>query len=202
MAEDRQATEGPPAGDRLIALGKVVGAHGVRGELKVVAYSGSLEALENKRRVFLRQAGTFGQGVLRQYGLRSVKPHQAAYLVALEGIEDRGAARALAGAELALPEAELPPLAEDEYYWYQLVGLEVVTAGGQRLGRVEEILGAGAADVLVVRRGEGEEGQVSELLLPATPEVVKQINLAEGRMVVEPPEGLVPEGLIEEGPSE
>jgi 16S rRNA processing protein RimM len=171
----------------VVALGKVVGAHGVRGELRVVAYSGSLEALEGKDRVFLRLPG----GALRPHGLRGVKPHKGGFLVRLAGINDRDTARALAGSELALPEAELPPLADDEFYWFQLVGLEVETTSGARLGRVGEIMATGAADVLVVQR----EGS-GELLIPATPEVVKRVSLAEGRMVIEPPEGLI------EGPGE
>lgn len=166
----------------MVALGKVVGAHGVRGELRVVAYSGSLEALEGQDRVLLRFPG----GALQPHELLGIKPHKSGFLVTLEGITGRDEARALAGSELAVPEAELPPLEEDEFYWYQLVGLEVETTEGRRLGRVEEIMATGAADVLVVRPdGRGE------LLIPATPEIVKRVSLAEGRMVIEPPEGLL-----------
>jgi 16S rRNA processing protein RimM len=172
----------------MVALGKVVGAHGVRGDLLVVAYSGSLEALEGKEEVFLRGA----RGALSRYRLRWIRPHKAAFIVGLEGVAGRQEALGLAGEELALPEAELPPLEDDEYYWFQLVGLEVVTTSGQRLGRVAQIMATGAADVLVVRRGRG-----GELLLPAIPEVVKRVALAEGRMVIEPPEGLIEEGLRE-----
>ncbi|MFH0810391.1 MAG: ribosome maturation factor RimM [Pseudomonadota bacterium] len=191
MTTDQERGGGP--GGPIIAVGRVVGAHGVRGELRVVAYSGSLSALEGKERVFLVR---LGGGQSRGYGLVKLRPHKSGYLMSLEGITDRDAARSLAGAELVLPEAELPALEEDEYYWYQLVGLEVVTVSGERLGRVAEIFNTGAADVLVVRRPEGEtpEGETGgagrELLLPVTAEVVRSIALAEGIIVVEPPEGL------------
>lgn len=172
-----------------VALGKIVSPHGVRGELNVVAYSGSLEALEGRERVFLRR-----DGAEKPYRLRDVRRHRGAFIVTLAGVEGRDEARALVGAELALPEAELPPLEDDEYYWYQLIGLEVVTTSGQGLGRVADLISTGAgADVLVVREGG------RELLLPATPEVVKRVSLAEGRMVIEPPEGITePEGTTEE----
>jgi 16S rRNA processing protein RimM len=180
-----------------VALGKIVSPHGVRGELNVVAYSGSLEALEGRERVFLRL-----DGAEKPYRLRDVRRHRGAFLVTLAGVEGRNEARALVGAELALPEAELPLLEDDEYYWYQLIGLEVVTTSGQGLGRVADLISTGAgADVLVVREGGREGGR--ELLLPATPEVVKRVSLAEGRMVIEPPEGITePEGTTPEGTTE
>jgi 16S rRNA processing protein RimM len=179
----------------MVALGKIVGAHGIRGEIKVISYSGSLGALEGKGRVFVRQTGgVFKQrDVLKEWRLLSVQPYKAGFLLVLKGIDDRDGARGLAGAELMLPREELPALDEDEYYWYELVGLEVVTPQGERLGQVGEIMATGAADVLVIR-GEG-----GEFLVPATPEVVKSVALSEGRMVIEPPEGLMPEGSPPEG---
>jgi len=177
-----------------IALGKVVGAHGVRGQLKVVAYSGSLDALAGKEQVLLIERGR--ERVCR---LEGVQPHRGGFLVWLGGVEGRDQAQALAGAELGIPESELPELEADEYYWHQLIGLEVVTTGGLRLGRVAEILAIGAeTDVLVVRR----DGKGPEVLVPATPEIVKEVALAEGRMVIEPPEGLLPESLTENLPEE
>lgn len=166
----------------MIALGKIVAPHGVRGELKAVAYSGSLEALAGKESVLLRLAG----GEQKSFRLLEARPHKGAFIMTLAGVADRDEAQALVGAELVLAPSELPALEEDEYYWFQLIGLRVLTAGGEELGRVAQLMSTGAgADVLVVRRGQ------RELLIPATPEVVKAVRLAEGTMIIEPPEGLL-----------
>jgi len=105
-------------------------------------------------------------------------------LLHLEGIDTREQAEALRGLLLEVPEDELAPLAEDQYFRFQILGMEVVDQDGQPLGRVEEILDTGATDVYVVRSAEGE------LLLPAIDTVVKEIDVAGRRMVVDVPEGL------------
>ncbi len=91
-------------------------------------------------------------------------------------------ARRLVGAKLCVPESRLPSLNSDEFYWYQLIGLEVVSPDGKKLGTLEEIIETGSNDVYVVRRG-GEE-----ILVPATQEVVRKIDLQRRLMTVDLPE--------------
>jgi 16S rRNA processing protein RimM len=104
----------------------------------------------------------------------------------LSGIEDREAAAELRGRLLAIAESELEPLPEGQYYRFQLIGLTVISTGGEELGRVTEVLSTGANDVYVV---SGDRG---ELLLPATDEVVREIDLQSGRMLIEALPGLLP----------
>lgn len=110
-----------------------------------------------------------------------VVPHTrgAQVVLSLEGIEDRDAADALRGWLIQVPENEAWKLPKGQYYWHQIVGLDVVTTDGRRLGPVAEILETGANDVYVVKREAGE------LLLPAIKDVVKKISPERGEMVVE-----------------
>jgi 16S rRNA processing protein RimM len=110
-----------------------------------------------------------------------VVPHTrgAQVILGLAGIEDREAADALRGWLVQVPEDEAWKLPKGQYYWHQIIGLDVVTKDGRRLGTVADILETGANDVYVVKREGGE------LLLPAIKDVVKKISPESGEMVVE-----------------
>lgn len=96
------------------------------------------------------------------------------------------AARALAGADIFVPEDELRPLAEDMFYEGQLRGCRVVTVGGAEVGVVEDILSAGGSDLLVVRSREEKE-----ILIPFSREICREVDVASQRIVVDPPDGLL-----------
>jgi 16S rRNA processing protein RimM len=95
-------------------------------------------------------------------------------------------AESLRGRLLTLPESELAPLAEDEFYSYQLIGLEVVDLDGTHLGKVVELIATGSNDVYVVN------GPCGELLLPAIDDVILEVDLPGGRMLVSLMEGMLP----------
>jgi 16S rRNA processing protein RimM len=104
----------------------------------------------------------------------------------LSGVDSAEAAEELRGQSLSLPEAMLGPLPEGHFYHFQIVGMQVYDGGGQHLGEIQEVLTTGGNDVYVVR---GEQG---EILLPAIDDVVREVDVAAGRMVVEPMEGMLP----------
>ena len=158
-----------------VAVGFVRGPHGLRGELKVDPLTGHPQRF---------QRGATLQAGGRTYTVRSAHMHQRTLLLQIEGIDTRSQADASRDLLLEVPESELPALAEGEYYRFQLLGMEVVDGEGRSLGRIEEVLETGANDVYAVRNAEGE------LLVPAIDSVVKQVDLAGGRMVVEVPSGL------------
>jgi 16S rRNA processing protein RimM len=87
--------------------------------------------------------------------------------------------------EICLYRSQLPKLEEDEYYWYDLIGLEVVTVDGERLGSIAEIFETGSNDIYVVRGGK------REYLIPAVSAVIDSVDLEGGRMLITPPEGLL-----------
>ena len=151
------------------------GVHGARGELKVEPLTDFPERFAPGASVWV---GT------DQYTIRHARPHRDALLLELDGIETRQQAEALRGLLLEVPEDELAALAEDQYFSFQILGMAVVDRDGQSLGRIEEVLETGANDVYVVRSAEGE------LLIPAIDSVVKEVDVAARRMVVDVPEGL------------
>lgn len=142
------------AGERVI-LGRIIGAHGVRGLLRVQPFSEDRDTLLAFKTWMLDGGGgngshTVGTGNWREVALISGHAHGAQLLVKLSGIDDRDQAQQCRGSEIAVWRAQLPALAEDEYYWSDLEGLTVVTREGVELGVVERVFATGANDVLVV----------------------------------------------------
>jgi 16S rRNA processing protein RimM len=173
----------PQAQVSYIAVGQIVGPHGIRGEVKVEPMTDFPERFKKGAKVFLGQAVDSGEAVPTE--IAAARPHQARWLVLFANVKDRNAAEALRGQYVLIPEAELMPLGDHENYAHDLIGLEVVTADGSALGRLVEILFTQANDVYVVRGPQGET------LIPATREVVLNVDLASQRMTVALPEGLL-----------
>jgi 16S rRNA processing protein RimM len=169
------------AGSELIPLGKVVGTHGIRGELRVHAYAGESSALLTARSVILQTP----QGAQETLAVSRARLNGKRLLLSFSGISDINQVQHLVGRELFFRREQLPPPDEGEYYWHDLIGLQVVTDGGQALGRLTGIMETGSNDVYVVA-GEGRE-----YLIPALADVVVKIDLAAGIMTVSPLEGLL-----------
>lgn len=166
-------TPGPRREPRVgyVAVGRVLGAHGTKGTLRVESLSdapgrfapGGAVWLQAVRRVIEGSSSTRGGLILK-----------------LAGIDDRSAAEALKGEVLEVPETERRSLPEGAYYHDELVGMTVVDPDGRLLGTLEEILETGANDVYVVRGPRGET------LLPAIDDVVLEIDVEARRMVARP----------------
>ena len=133
-----------------VTMGRVSGAFGVRGWLKVRS---DCEPVEQLLAYSPWQIDT-GTG-WRSHVLVDGKVHGPGLVAKLAGIDDRDQARELSGADIAVDRSQLPALAEDEYYWNDLIGLGVVTRDGKELGRVSGLMQTGTNDVLVVS-GERE----------------------------------------------
>jgi 16S rRNA processing protein RimM len=171
---------------RYLVIGRVIGPWGVRGEVKVEIITDFPDRFSLLRRVYL---GPEAEPVI----VEGFRLHQAAAILKLKGCRDRTAAEKLRGQLVQIPIEEAVPLEEDEYYEHQIIGLAVWTARGEYLGKVEEIIFTASNDVYVVR-GQAcpEHSQRGrEILIPAIEDVVLEINLAQGRMVVELMEGLI-----------
>lgn len=166
--------------DSLILMGKIAATHGIKGQLRIVSYSGRFDTLLVVDSVMLKDRS----GRTGTYAVASVTVHGKKLLLSLDGFADINAVLPFVGSELYLRRDQLPPPEEDEYYWYDLVGLNVVTTQGETLGRLESIMETGSNDVYVVKSAE------REYLIPALYEVVADINLAAGVMTVTPFEGL------------
>jgi 16S rRNA processing protein RimM len=161
-----------------VAVGRVSTAWGVSGVIKVIPLVDRRERLASGRSISVAGHRRTIESSRWQKGLAYLK---------LSGIDDREAALSLREQLLTVPEGELEPLGGGQYYRFQLVGLAVESTAGAFLGRVTDVLSTGANDVYVVR---GERG---EILVPATDDIVKEIDLERGRMVVEEVSGLTPD---------
>jgi 16S rRNA processing protein RimM len=118
--------------------------------------------------------------------IETCRTHKQHLVVKLAGIDTRTGAEKLRGSELTIPRADLRPLPDGEYYAFQIIGLDVVTTGGRHVGRIVDLMATGSNDVYVVHGGRGE------MLVPATEDVVKSIDVEGRRMVIEAIDGLLP----------
>jgi 16S rRNA processing protein RimM len=165
---------------RYLAIGKVIRAHGLRGEVSVAILTEFPERFQTTEWVYLGN-----QYEAAPYRLESHRWHKKNVLLTLAGITNRTQAEALKGQFVQVPLEEAVPLPEGAYYFHQLIGLETITTTGQRLGVITDILETGANDVYVV------ESNGQEMLLPAIADVIKAVDLEKGQMIVEVIDGLI-----------
>jgi len=159
-----------------LSIGRIVGAHGVRGAVKLRIWTHFPERIPELGHVYLDDEPT-PRRLLRAQLLGDIA------LLQIEGISTRNDAEALRGTVVRIDRSQAAPLGEDEYYHFEILGLRVVDEEGHDLGTVVEILETGANDVYVVQRPDG-----SELLLPAIRSVILEVDLEHQRMVVRPPQ--------------
>ena len=173
----RNSEPTPDTPDGAVIVGRIIRSHGLDGSLRIQSLS------DNPARF---QAGSTltVAGSTRTVASCNHLPDGHA-LLRLEGLNDPYAARRLSGEWLIAPTDSDPQLPEGEYYHYQLVGLTAITDQGENLGTVQEVLETGSNDVYVVASDSGEE-----VLLPAIEQVVKEIDLASGKMLVHLLDGL------------
>jgi 16S rRNA processing protein RimM len=165
-----------------VVVGVVTKAHGIRGEVSVQNRSDNPDRWRPDAVVFDREGAS--------YRVRDIRSHGARLLVRFEGIDDRGAAEALRGRELLIPASWLPTLPEGEWWPDEIEGCRVVTDGGRDLGTVQEIVPNPANDLWVAVDGAG-----TETLIPALAELVIEVDVRAGRIVVRDVPGLTgPEG--------
>lgn len=155
-------------------MGRVVGAYGVKGWIKVQPYTESTENLCDYERWWTGRTGEW-----REWQVTDVAVHGATVLAQLAGLDNREAAAGLKGCEVAVPRDALPPVEEDEHYWTDLIGLEVVNQQGEVLGRVAGHIYNGAHDVMRVERDGTEQ------LIPYVGAVVLEVDLPGRRIVVD-----------------
>ena len=164
--------------DPPLPIGKVIKAHGLKGHLIALAYGETLSTITAEERI----TANLPDGTSVLLTVTEIRPHQRAFLLLTREIASVEEARRLVGAELCVPESRLPATGPDEFYWYQLIGLQVIDTQGQQLGILEEIIETGSNDVYVVRKGD------QEILVPAITEIVRDVDLQLRRITVDLPE--------------
>ena len=176
----------PTGRDSRVCVGRIAGAHGVRGWVRIASYT---EQPEN--------VGAYGpvgdEAGERMFELEVMGMAKAHVLARVPGVVDRDAAEALRGLRLFVPRDRLPPPGSDEFYNDDLIGLAVETTEGAALGEVLSVQDFGAGPILEV----GGQGGRS-VLVPFTRDVVPVVEPAAGRIVIDPPAGLL-DGAAEDG---
>ncbi|MBI5491454.1 MAG: 16S rRNA processing protein RimM [Deltaproteobacteria bacterium] len=161
-----------------VPVGKVVGVHGIKGEIKVLPYGG----LDFEwKTVYLK-----GKGSGSTCRVKRARAHKGAIIIELEGLQTRNDAERLVGLEVEVDRGSLPELPEGEYYYFQLMGMEVVADDGRALGKITNIFSTGSNDVLQA------EGPFGEVLIPALEDTIVKVDISNGRLVIHMMEGLLP----------
>lgn len=153
----------------MVIMGRVAGAQGIQGWIKVQPYTAEPDSLLDYRSWWL---GDEKQG-WRELDVLQSSVHGRGLIAQLMGCHDRNTAEKYKGLLIAIPRSRMPEPAEDEYYWTDLIGLEVRNLGDERLGVVESLQDTGANQVLCVA---GEKG---EILIPFIASAIKQVDLAD-----------------------
>jgi len=166
--------------DDYVLVAKIAGPHGLKGDVKLQCFSDDAKTLLGYSRYVIVD----NQGLLSPVlEVHKTRLQGKTIVVKLEGVDDRNTAEELHGKGILVKKDDLPQLAEDEYYWYQLLNLPVTTADGQKIGTIASIFSNGAQDVMVVKDG------ATELLVPMVDSIIKEYS--EKGVVITPPPGLL-----------
>ncbi len=173
-----------PGADDLVLVGRVAGAHGIRGGLRIHSYAESMDFFQKGAAIQV----VLPDGKMNTMTIEWASPHGRGVRMGLASVDDRDRAERLVGSSLYVQRDRLPVLEEDTYYWHELIGLDVYDTNGSVMGRLDQVIPTSANDVYVVH-GDTDGGR-REILIPAIAKVVRDIDLERGIMVVDPPEGL------------
>jgi 16S rRNA processing protein RimM len=176
MAAQQPVERDHPESPAFVVVGYVLGTRGLRGEIKVTALTSFPQRLEASQVVYLTQT---------PYTIENSRRMKGHYILKLAKVDNLEAAATLNGKYLEVPAETVETLPDGHYYHFQILGLEVWTTKGDRLGEVVRIEETGSNDVYVVSTSRGE------VLIPAIEDVIKAVELQTGRLVIDPIEGLL-----------
>jgi len=165
----------------LVTIGKAIKTFGVKGEMKIEPLTDFPERFRDLQRIYL--VSPAGKEIVCE--VRSVRNAGGAIYLLFAGYDTPEKARVLNGWLLKIPEAETVPLPDGSYYWFELMGMEVVSESGEKLGAIVDIFQTGSNDVYVLKKGR------KEIYVPATKEVIRQVDKKARRMTIRVLEGLL-----------
>jgi 16S rRNA processing protein RimM len=167
--------------DDFLAIGKISGVHGVKGNLKIFSYAATPAYVQKDGSVLILHPS----GKKKAYGINWLRPHKKGALLSLREVTSRDLAEELVGCEILVNKRDLPDLEDGTYYWFDLIGLSVHTDDNRYIGRLDSIIETGSNDVYVVKDENG-----TETLIPALVSVVLDVDLENQTMRVTLPDGL------------
>lgn len=176
--------------DGFLAIGLIVGVHGLRGESKVELHTDFPERFEAGNTLYLSDA-------LKEISIKSARPHKGHMLIHFDGVKDRNQAEALRQSWLFVREDDAKPLEDDTYWVHDLIGMTVIEVQANpqdteqtELGTIADVLETGANDVYVIKPF-GSINRGRDLLLPAIADVVQRVDVENQRMFVQLQPGLL-----------
>ena len=161
-------------------VGQIVNTYGIKGQLKVKPFTDDMERFEELKTVYICK-----KNEMKKVEIEDVKYNKQCVLLKVKGIEDLTEAEKYKGLFLKIDRKDAKKLPKDTYFIADILGLEVYTDEGELLGKVDDIFPTGANDVYVVKNELGKQ-----ILLPSIPEVLKEIDLEKGKVIVHLIEGL------------
>ncbi|SMX45618.1 ribosome maturation factor RimM [Actibacterium lipolyticum] len=165
-----------------ICVGAISGSFGVRGEVRLKSFCADPEAIGD-------YAPLYSEDGTKTYTLQITRAVKGGFAAKLSGLTTKEEADAMKGTRLFANRDALPDLPDDEFYHTDLIGLEVLDTGGKSLGHVRAVHNHGASDLLEIH-GPNLKATV---LLPFTNDAVPTVDLTAGRIIADPPEGLIPD---------
>lgn len=185
------SSDEPAFPDDAVEVGRVIGAWGIKGWIRIQPFSSDPLALFSSRRWFVRPPdgpAPKAAALPRLLRITMAKEHGDGVVAAAQEVPDRTAAEAMKGARIFIARSSFPTAGEGEYYWLDLIGLTVVNREGAVLGTVTDLLDTGAHSVLRVRRPDAVPGaslDAAERLIPFVAAYIDDVNLAERRITVD-----------------
>ncbi|HHW30526.1 MAG TPA: ribosome maturation factor RimM [Clostridiaceae bacterium] len=164
-----------------LEIGKIVNTHGIKGEIKVIPLTDSLDRFNDLDWVYVDK-----QGKLEKYNIEGVRPYKGLVMIKFKEITDMSKAEELKGLYIKVDRENAVKLPEDSFFICDLIGCEVYDDNLGKLGIIKNVLETGSNDVFVV---DGEK--YGEVLIPALKSVVKEVSVEEGQVRVSLPEGLI-----------
>jgi len=166
----------------LISFGKITKAHGLAGEVKLLPHSRILDSFNEITRIYIENKPP---DTPQEFIITNFRFHKNTAILKLQGVDSIEQAQSLSGREVYVQDKELGELDDDEYYFFDLIGLEVYTDEGTYLGYVEDIMERAIQSIIVIKN----EG--NEILVPIAEPIVKEINLEEGKIIITPVKGML-----------
>ena len=163
-----------------VCVGAIAGSFGVRGEVRLKSFCSEPADIGSYGKLSTEDGSTF-------YDIKLTRPVKSGYAAKLTGVATKEDADALRGTRLYAPRSALPKLPDDEFYHADLIGLAAMDTGGVKIGNVAAVHNHGAGDLLEIRG----TGLGSGLLIPFTQTAVPTVDLSAGRLILDPPEGLL-----------
>jgi 16S rRNA processing protein RimM len=163
----------------LVTVGHVLGAYGIQGWVRIKPYSADADALLNVRTWWLDKPE------IRDVEMMQAKSHGGDIVARLMGVADRNAAEGLKGAVVQISRSYFPLLSDDEFYWVDLIGLEVENLQGERIGAVTDLMDNGAHPILKIATAMSQDGKTRECLIPFVEQFVRTVDQAARKITVD-----------------